>query len=217
MHGLSSWAAGRCAKVGTMDAPLVRLYPRPSIERPLAGTYLAHDLRALGAEGRPYIYANFVTTLDGRTSQIDRETGRQRPPPAIPHTRDWRLYRELAAQADAVVTSSSRLLAMLGENRAEIQCVEGIEEGEAGAWRSERGLPPRPTCVVLSKKLESGIARLLEMPRAKSRCSRAGRRTRGSRSVCVRGASRRAWGRSAGSSLPRWSAWRWSAAGARST
>lgn len=147
-----------------MDAILTRLFPTPSTTRPLAGTYLAHGLRALGASGRPFVYANFVTSLDGRTSQIDRELGRLRPPKPISNDDDWRLYLELAAQADAVVTSSSRLNAMLAEGRPAIHCVEAIDAGDIGDWRRAQGLHAMPTCIVLSKTLEFPIDRLLATP-----------------------------------------------------
>lgn len=147
-----------------MEATLTRLFPTPSATRTLEGTYLAHDLRALGSTTRPFVYANFVSSLDGRTSQIDREMGRLRPPPPLSNDRDWRLYLELAAQADAVITSSSRLSAMLAEDRVRIECVEGIEDGDIGEWRRARGLRQRPTCIVLSKTLELPIDALLAKP-----------------------------------------------------
>lgn len=146
------------------DVTLTRLFPTPSASRALAGTYLAHELRERGAAGRPFVYANFVSSLDGRTSQIDRELGRLRPPKPISNDHDWRLYLELAAQADAVITSSSRLSAMLAEDRERIECVEGIEDGDIGAWRRARGLNRRPTCIVLSKNLELPIDALLAKP-----------------------------------------------------
>lgn len=147
-----------------MDAILTRLFPTPSTTRALEGTYLAHDLRALGSSTRPFVYANFVSSLDGRTSQIDREMGRLRPPPPLSNDHDWRLYLELAAQADAVITSSSRLSAMLAEDRVRIECVEGIDDGDIGEWRRARGLRQRPTCIVLSKTLELPIDALLAKP-----------------------------------------------------
>lgn len=147
-----------------MDATLTRLYPTPAATRALAGTYLGHDLRARGSVERPFVYANFVSSLDGRTSQIDREMGRLRPPRAVSNDHDWRLYLELAAQADAVITSGSRLNAMLAEDRDEIHCVEEIEQGDIGEWRRARGLHHRPTCIVLSRNLELPVEQLLARP-----------------------------------------------------
>jgi len=50
-----------------MDQGIFQLYPLPSSERELVGTYLAHDLRQHSRNTQsPYIYANFVSSLDGR-------------------------------------------------------------------------------------------------------------------------------------------------------
>lgn len=44
-----------------------QLYPLPSQERPLKGTYLDHQLRQYGQNTKQaFVYANFVTSLDGR-------------------------------------------------------------------------------------------------------------------------------------------------------
>lgn len=147
-----------------MNAELTRLFPIPATTRALYGTYLAHDLRRHGSPERPFVYANFVTSLDGRTSQIDRELGRLRPPKPISNDHDYRLYLELAAQADAVITSSSRLNAMLAEGREAIHCVEDIDDGDIGEWRRQRGLRARPTCIALSKTLELSVESLLGKP-----------------------------------------------------
>lgn len=147
-----------------MDAPLTRLYPLPSREQPLEGTYFAHDVRSLGSPERPFVYANFVSSLDGRISQIDRELGRFRPPRVIANPRDWRLHKELAAQADAILTSSSRLNGLLAEDVREVHCAEQMDEAPFAQWRRERGLPPWPVCMVLSKDLELQVDELLDKP-----------------------------------------------------
>ena len=47
--------------------PVTRLVPQPAATVPLRGLYLEHDLQRLAeAAGRPYVVANFVTSLDGR-------------------------------------------------------------------------------------------------------------------------------------------------------
>ena len=44
-----------------------RLFPFPAGEVPLAGAYLGRYLRRASAKtGRPYVYANFAASLDGR-------------------------------------------------------------------------------------------------------------------------------------------------------
>lgn len=145
-----------------MNAPITRLYPAPAQQCPLPGLYFRHDLRALGRPGRPYIYSNFVASLDGRISQPDPRTGRHPPPAAIRHPHDWRLYLELAAQADAVLISGRRLRQLCADNSSELHCVSDLSRGDVAQWRRERGLPPQPACIVLTASLDLPAAALAE-------------------------------------------------------
>jgi riboflavin biosynthesis pyrimidine reductase len=137
-----------------METLVTRLFPAPSITTPLSGLYLSHELRRRGSPEHPYIYSNFVASVDGRISQPDPITHRRGPPPAITHHNDWRLYLELAAQADAVVTSSSRLRELCNKDENELQCVRETAEGDLKAWRDANRLTPHPACIVLANSLD---------------------------------------------------------------
>src|SRR5690554_2573818 len=76
--------------------------------RPLAGLYRDATLPERGRTG-PWIYANFVTTLDGRISLVDESSSTEGVTASIGHSRDWRLFQELACRAD-VILSSGRYL-----------------------------------------------------------------------------------------------------------
>ena len=131
---------------------IARLYPEPAT-RPLAGTYLAHDLRARGTADEPFVYTNFIASLDGRIAQRDPHTGRYGVPRTIANDSDWRLYLELAAQADAVLTSARRLreLATIGRT---LRCVADLATRDLAIWRRERGLPPFPACMLVTTTLD---------------------------------------------------------------
>ena len=131
---------------------IARLYPQPAT-RPLAGTYLAHSLRDHGTADAPFVYTNFIASLDGRIAQRDPRTGRYGVPRAIANDFDWRLYLELAAQADAVLTSARRLreLATIGRT---LRCVADLTARDLAAWRRERGLPPFPACMLVTATLD---------------------------------------------------------------
>src|SRR5689334_17075453 len=105
-----------------MESPLTRLFPQPGDTRPLRGLYLSHDLRGRANTDQPYIYSNCVVSLDGRIAVADAN-GSSGPPRSIAHDNDWRLYLELAAQADAVLTSGRRLRELLRENKSTLECV----------------------------------------------------------------------------------------------
>jgi len=49
-----------------MQATVTRLFPVPGSEQPLQGLYLDHHLHTRGSSGRPFIFSNFITSLDGR-------------------------------------------------------------------------------------------------------------------------------------------------------
>lgn len=147
-----------------MDAPLTRLYPAPCGPVPLAGLYLGHGLRERAPTDRPYVYANFVASLDGRISLEDPVTRRRQPPPPITNPRDWRLYLELAAQSDAVLTSGRRVRDLAAQGRGTIRCVAEAATGDLGQWRRARGLPPHPHCLALSSALDFPVDALAPQP-----------------------------------------------------
>lgn len=140
-----------------MDVLVDRLYPTPPARLPLATLYFAHDLRALGAPGRPLVYSNFIASVDGRISAFDSRAGRRIPPRTTRHPHDWYLYLQLAAQADAVITSGRRLRELGAQPQTDLHCVADLADVEFAAWRRERGLPPQPACIVLSASLDLPI------------------------------------------------------------
>ncbi|HWU36972.1 MAG TPA: hypothetical protein VN203_04935, partial [Candidatus Acidoferrum sp.] len=98
---------------------IIRLFPYPSGEIPLKGAYLGHNLRQQAERtGRPFVYANFVTSLDGRIAVPPPGEMRLAVPKSTSNSRDWRLYQELAAQADLIL-SSGRYLRDWAEGRAQ--------------------------------------------------------------------------------------------------
>ena len=88
-----------------MSVPAVtRLYPRFEPGVTLHRLYLADRLLPPPGSDRAFIYTNFVSSIDGRVSVSDDSVVRG-VPSALANRNDWRLYQELAAQADVVITS----------------------------------------------------------------------------------------------------------------
>ena len=88
-----------------MQIPVTRLYPATGEQYPLEGLYLQHHLHLEGQPGTPFIYSNFITSLDGRIALGSSGSTSHKVPSATVNSRDWRLYQELAGQADLLVTS----------------------------------------------------------------------------------------------------------------
>jgi riboflavin biosynthesis pyrimidine reductase len=143
-----------------MNDNVIRLYPPPAEEQSLEGLYLAQDLRLLVEERRPFVYANFVTSLDGHISEPSDTQGRQ-VPKAIANSRDWRLYMELVAQADVLITTERQLRAMAagtGQNFS----LANSEHADLIAWRREHKLPEQPACAAISRSLQIPIDLVLK-------------------------------------------------------
>jgi riboflavin biosynthesis pyrimidine reductase len=137
---------------------ILQLYPLPARQIPLNGTYLAHDLRQFAQQsGKPFVYANFVVSLDGRIA-IPHPSGEGlMVPSATANERDWRLFQELIAQADVVI-SSGRYLRDWADGRAqELLRVDDPRFADLNTWRAQRGLPRYPDFAILSNSLDFPI------------------------------------------------------------
>jgi riboflavin biosynthesis pyrimidine reductase len=143
---------------------LTQLYPLPTRQVSFEGLYLSHDLRqaaqAVQAEDRIYVYANLIASLDGRIA-VPRPSGGIGVPRAIANERDWRLFQELAAQAD-VILSSGRYLREWAAGRAqEILQVDDPHFADLRDWRQSHGLAPHPDIAIVSGSLQFPIPDVL--------------------------------------------------------
>jgi len=140
-----------------------QLYPPPAREVPLNGLYLGHDLRQHAADrDRPFIYTNYVTSLDGRIA-IPRPGGKgMMVPQKTANDRDWRLFQELAVQADVIITSG-RYLRDYADGKAQeiLRVYEDPRFEDLGRWRTERGLTPYPDLAVISGSLDFPVPAFL--------------------------------------------------------
>ena len=145
---------------GRPEAPVQRLYPAPPQELPIEGLYLSLDLHRQAADDGILIYANYITSLDGRISIRDGDG--YSVPEAVANARDWRLYQELAAQADVLITSG-RYFRQLAEGRAQAMLPVGTEYPDLLAWRRLQGLSARPAVAIVSRSLNIPVAALERM------------------------------------------------------
>lgn len=141
--------------------PLLPLFPAGA-SAPLAteGRYLAHRLDRRGRAGSPLVYSNYVMSLDGRIAIGAPEGCRTGVPKAISNAVDWRLYQELAAQADVLLTSG-RYLRQLAAGQAQDSLPVGKDFPDLLAWRSAHSLTPQPHVVALSRSLDLPLDELL--------------------------------------------------------
>ena len=137
------------------------LYPASGALCPLEGAYLDLNLHQQAKAGDVFIYANYITSLDGRIALYNADLADYEVPTAIANGRDWRLYQELAGQADVMLTSA-RYFRQLAEGKAQdlLPVGSGKKYADIKAWRERQGLKPQPDVMVLSNSLGIPLAAL---------------------------------------------------------
>ncbi|HSF49037.1 MAG TPA: dihydrofolate reductase family protein [Burkholderiales bacterium] len=134
---------------------VIELYPATGRERAIEGLYLAQRIDQLGSSASPFVYANFVVSLDGRIGFVDPATGRDSLPEALTSRHDFRLFLELEAQADCLITHGGYLRAIAEGRLDNVLHIGGNETTrDLGAWRLEQGLPAQPAIAVASASLD---------------------------------------------------------------
>ncbi|MEN8206068.1 MAG: dihydrofolate reductase family protein [Pseudomonadota bacterium] len=142
-----------------MQTPVTRLYPAPGGQHLLEGLYLQHRLHR--QPDSPFVYSNFITSLDGRISLGNNDNTTHTVPAATVNPRDWRLYQELAGQADLLITSGRYFRqSLIGEAQDQLPVGNQAEFTDIREWRLAQGLPPQPDIAILSGSLEIPIAAL---------------------------------------------------------
>ena len=131
-------------------------------EVPLQGLYLSHDLRRTAqTSDEPYIYANFIASVDGRIAIPDPRGKGLIVPEQTANERDWRLFQELAAQADLIISSGRYLRDWADGKAQEILQVDDPRFSDLRDWRRKQGLAPQPDIAILSGSLRFPIPDVL--------------------------------------------------------
>jgi len=137
-----------------MTALVRPLFPRCTAPVPLQGLYLGLGLHRIGSNGRPHVYANFLSSLDGRIALGGSEAD-STVPPALTSAHDFRLLQELQAQADCLVVHGAYLRALAAGRLGNVLQIGGRESAaDLPGWRRENGLGPQPAIVIASASLD---------------------------------------------------------------
>jgi riboflavin biosynthesis pyrimidine reductase len=140
------------------DRKLTQLLPvRQDIA--LEGSYLAQGLANLSARiQRPLVITNFLTDRNGVIAKAVNQHEFQ-VPPELKNSSDWRLFQELMAQADVIISGAAYLqrVAMPDFHGQEIlfQFEPGKEFEKLGEWRIKAGYQKRsPDLAVVARHLD---------------------------------------------------------------
>ena len=138
-----------------MPTKILKLYPPPHAELPLKGLYLQHCVHTLGTPETPFVYANFVMSLDGRIALEETLDAQSYIPDNLTSDSDFRLFLELLAQADCLITHGGYLRALAERRLGNIlQIGFSPETKDLLKWRKAQGLNSQPAVVVASESLE---------------------------------------------------------------
>jgi len=151
-----------------MSTRILQLYPKGGSEKPLQGLYLAHQLHKRASEHEVFIYSNYIASLDGRIAIRDADSGEYAVPGAIANVRDWRLYQELAAQSDIMLTSA-RYFRQLDKGCAQdlLPVGQGKAYDDLRVWRERQGLAPQPDIMIISSSLDIPLRSLASLSNRK--------------------------------------------------
>ena len=136
---------------------VIQLYPPPARAKPLRGLYLNECLPAPPPTASALVYANFVTSLDGRIAVTDT-SGISRLPEGLTNPRDWRLFQELQAHADCLVTHGGYMRAFASGRLGNVlQAGAAADSEDIARWRAEHVAAVQPAVAVVSASLDLPI------------------------------------------------------------
>ena len=136
---------------------VLQLFPPPTQARRLEGLYLNERMPPPAPGAPALVYANFVASLDGRIAVTD-DDGVSRLPEGLTNPRDWRLFRELQAHADCIVTHGGYLRALaMGRLGNVLQVGLGADGEDIARWRAAREMTAQPAVAIVSASLELPI------------------------------------------------------------
>lgn len=123
----------------------------------LEGLYLGQRLLDVAKEiGRSIVLTNFLTDKNGVIATLGKD-GQFQVPAKIKNSSDWRLFQELMAQSDIIISGGSyfRRLAANGAQDILYQFETGNEFEALGQWRLNAGYKQRsPDLAIVTRRLD---------------------------------------------------------------
>lgn len=134
---------------------LLQLFPVPHETLALQGLYLSRCHHQSSSAEKPFVYANFVTSLDGRIALHNDRLDEAYVPDALTNPNDFRLFLELHAQADCLITHGGYCRDLAAGKLGNILQV-GVQPGaeDLPDWRKQQALSAQPDIIIASASLD---------------------------------------------------------------
>ncbi len=142
-----------------MTKQLLQLFPQSSEKhgqkRELKNLYLGEFGWFSSNTKQPIVTANFLSSLDGRIAISPDEYSRAELPNSLTSDEDFRLFLELHAQAECLITHGGYMRS-LAENKLGNILQLPIEKDceDLYRWREQHGLSKYPAIVIASSSLD---------------------------------------------------------------
>jgi riboflavin biosynthesis pyrimidine reductase len=141
-----------------MSSEVQRVYPSASAPRPLTNLYLEHRLHELGSTQAPYVFGSFVSSLDGRIAVNEPQSGGKEALEGLTSPADFRLFQEIQAQADCLITHGGYLRALAEARLGNVLQINASgRAADLVEWRTRNGLSPQPAVVIVSASLDFAV------------------------------------------------------------
>lgn len=141
-----------------MNSPEIRQIEPEEKPIQLEGMYLRHNLQELARKlGRPVVIATYITDLNDVIAVKDVHGA----PEKLKNPSDWRLFQELIAQADVIITGTSYMSEFAGKGESGQNVLTQFDKGGTfeglGDWRVKNSLKRNPDLAVVSRSLDFEI------------------------------------------------------------
>ena len=121
-----------------MSKSVIQLYPQSAEPVQLAGLYLARNLLTRRNNELPVVYANFLTSMDGRIAIKHNEDEYYQLPAQLKSNEDFSLLLELYAHADCIITHGGYMRALNAGRLGNVLQIPNIPETEyLFEWRKQ--------------------------------------------------------------------------------
>ena len=138
-----------------MNKKVLRLYPTPGHTEPLRGLYLRGTGLVAHNRAEPHIYANFLSSLDGRIAISETAAVACQLPAALKSDEDFNLLLELYAHSDCIITHAGYMRALARDELGNVlQMPQGEDYQYLHDWRQQQGLKPQPDVLILTGSLD---------------------------------------------------------------
>lgn len=126
---------------------IVELYPQLRVLESIEGIYLSEPI----PHNQNFVYTNFLSSLDGRIAI--RKAQQSYLPEQLTNAHDFRLFLELQAHADCIVTHGAYLRARAHQTLGDILHI-GKHHKDLLTWRQQQQRASQYQVIICSNSLE---------------------------------------------------------------